>query len=93
MKTQVNVLRIVVSGVLLAGLAYSILGLAPATKIAYASSCDCTESYGDAGEYCSELGIGQLTSFTCPSGPQSDTYTFTCSGYSGPLHGPCNDAF
>jgi hypothetical protein len=50
------------SGVLLAALIYSILGLT--AKPAYASSCDCAEEYSEAYIYCQPYG--GIFVFDCP---------------------------
>jgi hypothetical protein len=67
-----RIARVVVAAVLLVGLAYSVLGLTVAPKVAYASSCDCNEAAIDADEYCQ-----------AQYGPTSFSYNFQCPICSG----------
>ncbi|SRR6266478_4916733 len=56
------------SGVLLAGILYSILTLI--AKPVYAASCDCNEAAADAGEFClANFGHANYYDFQCPVGP------------------------
>jgi hypothetical protein len=80
-----------VSVVLLAGLVYSLLALTLTAEPAYASSCDCHEDFTDASTFCAvQYGDFQLTTFTCPVGPQQNEFTFQCRA-GGPLFSgvPC----
>jgi hypothetical protein len=74
---------------LISGLAYSVVGLTFAPKVAYASSCDCSEGFIDAEEYCfANYGNEAVLDFQCPIGPSGGPYaTFFMCAVDGSRHG------
>ncbi len=84
MKTRavMKAWRVIASGVLLAGLLYSVLALT--AKPVYASGCDCFEARQDAEEICS--AYGGLRSISCNS-TSTTVYAFC---YEGVIPFPCS---
>ena len=68
----------VLGGIVLAGLVYSVLALTLTATPVYASSCNCSEEFTEAYQFCaSHLGI---LSFGCPlnCSPQGPCWAVIC---------------
>jgi len=76
---------------LLAGMAYSFLGVI--SQPVHASSCDCNEAWQDAQDICNSLGEGSVVQFSCPVGSTPD-FTWYCTPdgvtYYGLYYRNCN---
>jgi len=88
MKIRSGILRILAVGVFIAGLGYSVLALA--VKPVYAATCDCSDEYGDATEFCAGLDLATVDNawFRCPTTPGN--YQFKCNGDPTLFTFPCD---
>lgn len=67
------------SAALLAGLVYSVFALGVNTKVAYASSCNCSEELAEGQAFCASVGA-TIHAWACPyNSSQGPAWLVQCS--------------